>query len=73
MEGHVEGGRSSNNTKEKGVPGNQNVIEIDQDEREGMPLPYKASEVCHIDDDHDEVSPPSVRGKSPVGQSTTTW
>ena len=33
----------------------------------------KASEVCHIviDDDNDESSPPSVRGKSPIGQSST--
>ena len=39
-------GRSSNNatnTKEKDAPGNQDVIKIDQDDNERMPLPSKAS------------------------------
>ena len=40
----AEGGRSSDNAtnaKEEDAPGNQDV---DRDEREGMPLPKKASE-----------------------------
>ena len=41
-------------------------IEIDQDEKESTPLPDRASEVCHIDDDNDESSTSSVRGKSPI-------
>ena len=42
MEDHAERGRSSNNatnTKEKDAPGNQDVIEMDQARREGIPLP----------------------------------
>ena len=30
------------------------LIEIDQDEREGMSIPNKASEVCHKDNDNDD-------------------
>ena len=49
MEGRAEGGSSSNNAasaKEEVAPGNQNVIEIDQDEKEGMPFPNKAYQRC---------------------------
>ena len=75
----AESGRSSNNAtnaKEEDAPGNQDVIEINQYDKEGIPLdlPNRTSEVCHIiDDNTDESSPPSVRGKSPIGQSTTSW
>ena len=55
---HKEGGRCSNNAtdaKEEDAPGNQEVVEIDQDEKEETPLPNKALEVCHIHDNSDGV------------------
>ena len=63
----AEGGRSSGNAanaKEE-VPGNQDVIVIDQDKKEGLPLPNEKSEVCYIDEDDHDSSVSSVRQKSP--------
>ena len=72
---HKEGGRCSNNAtdaKEEDAPGNQEVVEIDQDEKEETPLPNKALEVCHIHDNSDEWSPPSMREKSPISSRLNT-
>ena len=43
--------------KEEDVPGNQDVIELDCDDKDGCLYPAK-HQVCHVDDD--ESSPPSV-------------
>ena len=69
--GSREGGGSSDSAKED-APGNRDVIVIDQDEKEGLPLPNKMSEVCYIDDDDNESSVSSVRQKSPSVSTAAT-
>ena len=63
-------GDKAANAKEE-VPGNQDVIEIDQDEKEGTPLYTTKHQWCATE--MTIIMNESVRGKSPIGQSTTTW
>ena len=66
----AKGGRSSNNAtnaKEEGVLDNQQVIEIDKDHGDT----FTQQRIRETINNNDVSSPPSVRGKSLIGQSTT--
>ena len=55
--------------KRKVAPDNQNVVEIDQDDKNGRLYLAKHQRCAN----NDESSPPSVRGDTPICQSTITW